>query len=79
MIKTTTRFLPTEIVLARFCMTQTLYDCIGFLKGKTVYVHDQIDAVYAGLACKLTSLCCVLRPEWLASAPKSYHKGRVGS
>ena len=37
MIKITTRFLPTEIVLARFCMTQTLYVCIGFLKGKTVY------------------------------------------
>ena len=28
-------------------------------------VHAQIDAVYAGLACKLTPLCCVFRPEWL--------------
>ena len=35
--KTTTRFLPTEIVLSRFCTNQTKCVGMGFLKGKTVY------------------------------------------
>ena len=64
--KTTTRFPPTEIVLSRFCTTQTKCGGMGFLKGKTVYVQAQIDAVSAGFPCKLTSLCSALRPEWLA-------------
>ena len=36
-------------------MTQTLYDCIGFLKGKTVYVQGKTDAVSARFVRKFMS------------------------